>query len=79
MPYGQVMATATVTGAARIVGVHGDYETSVRWRHTGELDAVHGSLNDPQVGKWVWSFANPELVLPPENARGRPGLWEWPA
>ena len=81
VPYGSVVATATLAEALQVVSV---FDGQVWTAHMGPASNEHRSKaikTDPHgdfsLGRWLWMLQDIERVDPPVPARGFQGWWEW--
>ncbi|MCY3851804.1 MAG: hypothetical protein OXF75_13560 [Acidimicrobiaceae bacterium] len=79
MPYGAVVATATVTAAGRVIDrIRNGSEGTILSQDEGTVYHFEDDgLGDYSVGRWVWSLEDVEPLAEPVPARGQQGIWNW--
>ena len=86
IPYGVVVATAILVNAGQVDRYGRQGDIGVRWAIQGRIangkricvnqwvppeDQKHGDFT---VDRWLWELADIELVDPPVEVRGHPGI-----
>ena len=81
MPYGAVVATATLAAAGKVWGRKDDYfwlrDADERWLTSHEVPPSQLPYGDFSDGRWLWFLEDIEKLPEPIPATGRQGWWEW--
>lgn len=83
LPRGQVIATATITGWAQVreldplLGLAHHYPDTEVGSARGQGSTLADPWGDFGEGRWLWFLSDVESVIPPVDAVGRQGFWNW--